>query len=132
MDFDPASTSEVLHSLLGCTPRRFLHQHLAQIKHILPEAVHLEYFRSWDSDLQRSKWDLSISLLPMPSPAEKEEEESEFRSSELISSVRKQPKISSVERRKAFHRRLLEFANTHPEVTQMHLRRERERQRERV
>jgi hypothetical protein len=130
MDFDPTSTSEVLHSLLGCTPRRFLHQHLAQIKHILPEAVHLEYVRSWDSDLQRSKWDLSISLLPMPSPAQKEEEEeSELQSFELISSVRKQPKISSVERRKAFHRRLLEFANTHPEVTQMHLRRHRERQR---
>lgn len=90
---------------------------MAQIKHILPEAVHLEYVRSWDSELQRSKWDLSISLLPMPSPAEKEEEESELQSSELISSVRKQPKISSVERRKAFHRRLLEFANTHPEVT---------------
>ncbi len=67
----------------------------------------------------------------MPSPAEKEEEESELQSSEFISSVRKQPKISSVERRKAFHRRLLEFANTHPEVTQMHLRRERDRDRDR-
>jgi hypothetical protein len=66
----------------------------------------------------------------MPSPAQKEEEEeSELQSFELISSVRKQPKISSVERRKAFHRRLQEFANTHPEVTQMHLRRHTERQR---
>ncbi|CAM6011042.1 unnamed protein product [Sphagnum balticum] len=105
----------VCSTVEATTQRRFLHQHLAQIKHILPEAVHLEYVRSWDSELQRSKWDLSISLLPMPSPAEKDEEESELQSSELISSVKKQPKISSVERRKAFHRRLQEFANTHPE-----------------
>jgi hypothetical protein len=31
----------------------------------MPEVVKLEYIRCWDSDLQRNKWDLCISLLPM-------------------------------------------------------------------
>ncbi len=39
---------------------------MAHIKHMLPEAMKLEYVRCWDSDLQRNKWDLCISLLPMP------------------------------------------------------------------
>ncbi len=38
---------------------------MAHIKHILPEAVKLEYVRCWDSDLQRNKWDLCIYLLLM-------------------------------------------------------------------
>jgi hypothetical protein len=33
---------------------------------MLPEAMKLEYVRCWDSDLQRNKWDLCISLLLMP------------------------------------------------------------------
>lgn len=56
----------VCNTVEASTQRRFLFQHLAQIKHILPEVVKLEYVRCWDSYLQRNKWDLCISLLPMP------------------------------------------------------------------
>ncbi len=39
---------------------------MVQIKHILLEAVKLEYIKCWDSNLQRNKWGLYIFLLPMP------------------------------------------------------------------
>jgi hypothetical protein len=56
----------ICNTVEASTQRWFLLQHLAHIKHILLEAVKLEYIRCWDSDLQRNKWDLCISLLPMP------------------------------------------------------------------
>jgi hypothetical protein len=52
--------------LLQCVFEDNFFQHLAQIKHILPEAMKLEYVRCSNSYLQRNKWDLCISLLPMP------------------------------------------------------------------
>ncbi len=107
-----------------CSWRRFLLQHLAQIKHILPEAVKLEYIKCWDSDLQRNKWDLCISLLPMPAAgaAAVDDDESELlegdllESSKLIYSKQGNSHIETVRRRRAFHTRLLEFASTHLEV----------------
>jgi hypothetical protein len=90
----------------GC--RRFLQKHLAQIKHILPEAVELEYVRSYDADTRSNKWELKISLLPMPADAEEPSQEGE--------GVAKKPRIETVQRRRAFHARLVKFASTHSEV----------------
>ncbi|KAH8942717.1 hypothetical protein BDL97_13G008300 [Sphagnum fallax] len=115
----------VCNTVEASTQRRFLHQHLAQIKHILPEAVKLEYVRCWDSDLQRNKWDLCISLLPMPAAGaaavDGDDDESELlegdllESSKLIYPKQGNSHIETVGRRRAFHTRLLEFASTHLE-----------------
>lgn len=91
--------------------RRFLQKHLAQIKYILPEAIDLEYVRSYDQDSRSKKWEMKISLLPMP--AEAEEPSSEPRCSS------KKPKIETVQRRRAFHGRLVKFVSTHPEVSDL-------------
>lgn len=90
----------------GC--RRFLQKHLAQIKHILPEAVDLEYVRLYDQESYTRKWELKIALLPMPA-----EETEPIRDGKCTS---KKPKIESVQRRRVFHTRLARFAVTHSEV----------------
>ncbi|KAG0557381.1 hypothetical protein KC19_11G125200 [Ceratodon purpureus] len=89
------------------TKRRFLQKHLAQIKYILPEAIDLEYVRSYDAGTLSNKWELKISLLPMPAEAEEPAEEGEC--------AAKKPKIETVQRRRAFHARLVKFASTHSE-----------------
>lgn len=97
--------------MLGCFGgrcRRFLLRHLAQIKHILPEAVHLDWVRSYDADTREKKWEVRISLLPMPA------EEVEPNAS---GSTKKKPRVDTVQRRRVFHSRLVKFASTHPEVS---------------
>ncbi|XP_073386415.1 uncharacterized protein [Physcomitrium patens] len=89
------------------TKRRFLQKHLAQIKHILPEAVDLEYVRLYDQESYTRKWELKIALLPMPA-----EETEPIRDGKCTS---KKPKIESVQRRRVFHTRLARFAVTHSE-----------------
>lgn len=94
--------------MFGGHCRRFLLRHLAQIKHILPEAVHLDWVRSYDADTREKKWEVRISLLPMPA------EEVEPNAS---GSTKKKPRVDTVQRRRAFHSRLVKFASTHPEVS---------------
>lgn len=88
--------------------RRFLQKHLAQIKYLLPEAIDLEYVRSYDSDTRSNRWELKVSLLPMPAETEEPSREGETNL--------KKPKIETVQRRRAFHARLAKFASTHSEV----------------
>lgn len=95
-------------AMFGEHCRRFLLRHLAQIKHILPEAVHLDWVRSYDADTREKKYEVRISLLPMPA------EEVEPNAS---GSTKKKPRVDTVQRRRAFHSRLVKFASTHPEVS---------------
>lgn len=88
--------------------RRFLQKHLAQIKYILPEAVHLEYVRSYDQESRIKRWELKVSLLPLPAAAEEP--------SVSGGCTSKRPKIESVQRRLVFHSRLVKLAATLPEV----------------
>lgn len=94
------------YTFIDC--RRFLQKHLAQIKYILPEAVHLEYVNVYDPDTRNKKWELKVALLPMPAEAEAPPSE--------LGSSNKRPKIETVQRRRAFHARLVKFAATHSEV----------------
>jgi chromatin licensing and DNA replication factor 1 len=84
---------------------------LAQIKYILPEAIDLEYVRSYDQDTRSKKWEMKISLLPMPAEAEEPSRE--------VGVSSKKPKIETVQRRRAFHARLVKFASSHPEVRKL-------------
>jgi hypothetical protein len=82
--------------------------------------------RSWDSDLQRNKWDLCISLLLMPAAGvaaiDGDGDESELlqgdllESSKLIYPKQGNSHIETVKQQQAIHIRLLEFASTHLEV----------------
>ncbi|KAG0608111.1 hypothetical protein M758_8G079000 [Ceratodon purpureus] len=96
----------VCSTVEATTKRRFLQKHLAQIKYILPEAIDLEYVRSYDQDTRSKNWEMKISLLPMPAEAEEPTE---------AGCSRKKPKIETVQRRRAFHARLVKFVSTHPE-----------------
>ena len=87
--------------------RRFLSNHLAQIKHIFPEALKLEEFTSWNSEVQCFQKDLRIKLLPISMNTD-EGLEPEMKSASKACEM--------VVRRKEFHRRLIEFAKSHPKV----------------
>ncbi|XP_024356720.1 uncharacterized protein [Physcomitrium patens] len=97
----------VCSTVEATTKRRFLQKHLAQIKYILPEAVHLEYVRSYDQESRIKRWELKVSLLPLPAAAEEP--------SVSGGCTSKRPKIESVQRRLVFHSRLVKLAATLPE-----------------
>ncbi|MCO5571474.1 hypothetical protein L7F22_025214 [Adiantum nelumboides] len=99
--------STVAAAVESSTQRRFLRSHLAQMKHILPDALQVEEYLSWDAESQSSRRDLRVTLHPIS----KEETTSVHR--------HRSPKkklSDMVVRRKEFSRRLLDFFRKHKET----------------
>ncbi|MCO5601772.1 hypothetical protein L7F22_055897 [Adiantum nelumboides] len=99
--------STVAAAVESSTQRRFLRSHLAQMKHILPDALQVEEYLSWDAESQSSRRDLRVTLHPIS----KKETTSVHNHR---SPKKKLPDM--IVRRKEFRRRLLDFFRQHKET----------------
>ncbi|KAI5067241.1 hypothetical protein GOP47_0017769 [Adiantum capillus-veneris] len=98
--------STIAAAIESSTHRRFLRSHLAQIKYILPDALQVEEYVSWDAESQCSRRDLRVSLHPI----------SKEGSASMQRCRSPQKSTEMVIRRREFRRRLLDFFRKNKEI----------------
>ncbi|CAH9074453.1 unnamed protein product [Cuscuta epithymum] len=93
-----ATFTSIRPKIQSLSDRRFTHSHLAQLKFILPEAIVLKTVHLLDEFTQCKKIDIGVTL----------------DASTIVNEVKTKSGSTSIDMRKVFRKRLLDFIRDHP------------------